>query len=46
MIIYYRLVYISKEVREEIIKQAHNIITSGHFGIEKKWKGLCESTIG
>jgi hypothetical protein len=35
MIIYYELVYVLKEVRKEIIKQAYNITTSGHFGIEK-----------
>jgi hypothetical protein len=35
MIIYHGLVYVPKKVRKEIMEQAHDATTSGHFGIEK-----------
>jgi hypothetical protein len=35
VITYHGLVYVPKNVREEIMKQAHDAPTSGHFGLEK-----------
>jgi hypothetical protein len=40
LLLYHGLIYVSRKIRDQVMQQEHDVITSGHFEVDKTMKRL------